>query len=589
MRLILLLVSLIGCFAGIAQKGYRLQYMGVDSPIHAVKLNASFGSRQAAEKYVATLPAQFAARGYASASVDSVEWDSTSARVWIFLGRQYGWGTLSIPPAQVPAWRAAGQEPPKPGDRFVAADVTQWQNSLLDHFANKGFPFAWVVLDSFEVQENKVSGSLVVQSGPPYTIDSIRQLGKLKMKPAVLYRYLQMKKGMPWSQHTINQAGPRLDEWVFANQTQPPQPDMLGSGATLNLYLDPRPSNIISLLLGFMPANAQTPDNKLLVTGDANLLLRNAFGAAESIGVVWQQIQYKSPRLNLSYQQPFLFGSQAGADFWFELFRKDTQFLNLNLRLGIPYALSAKSTGKVMFLHNQTNVSSVDTMEVIRTRSLPEIADMGVSNLGLEYAYNSTDYRRNPTRGWDVLATWLTGIKKIDKSNTIVSLKDPTEPAFNFGALYDTVATTTYQLRLKVQASKYIPVAARQVLKVAAQGGWLQSGNYYRNELFQIGGFRLLRGFDEESIFARGYAVGTVEYRMLAGKNGYFFAFADGGWAQYKDEALQQSKGYVGTGLGMALEAKNSTINISWAIGKQSDQPLDMRQSKIHLGVINYF
>jgi hemolysin activation/secretion protein len=72
--------------------------------------------------------------------------------------------------------------------------------------------------------------------------------------------------------------------------------------------------------------------------------------------------------------------------------------------------------------------------------------------------------------------------------------------------------------------------------------GVLSSPNIFRNELFQIGGYRLLRGFDEESIFATQYGVGTVEYRFLSGLNSYFFAFADIGWVEiYIKELIFQT------------------------------------------------
>nr|MCU0404255.1 BamA/TamA family outer membrane protein [Chitinophagaceae bacterium] len=153
----------------------------------------------------------------------------------------------------------------------------------------------------------------------------------------------------------------------------------------------------------------------------------------------------------------------------------------------------------------------------------------------------------------------------------------------------DSLALNTYQIRLKLNAAKYFPLGRATVFKLGLQAGTYESGNYFRNELFQIGGFKLLRGFDEESIFARRYAVLTSELRLLSGKNAYFFGFLDAGYAGYKDIETQFDHTYFGSGLGMVLETKNSLINISWAVGKRNDLPLDFRQSKIHLGLINFF
>ena len=137
--------------------------------------------------------------------------------------------------------------------------------------------------------------------------------------------------------------------------------------------------------------------------------------------------------------------------------------------------------------------------------------------------------------------------------------------------------------------AKYFPFGRQSAFKAAFSGGWLQSPSIFRNELFQIGGYKLMRGFDEESIFASAYAVTTAEYRYLVGLNSYFFVFAEEGWAQNKSVSVQTSNTFIGAGLGMAFETKAGVFNISYANGKRNDLKFDLRQSKIHIGYLNYF
>ena len=111
----------------------------------------------------------------------------------------------------------------------------------------------------------------------------------------------------------------------------------------------------------------------------------------------------------------------------------------------------------------------------------------------------------------------------------------------------------------------------------------------FRNELFQIGGYRLLRGFDEESIFASQYGVATVEYRYLIGQNSFLFGFSDVGWARNNSLSRDISNTFIGAGLGMAFETKAGIFNISYASGKRDDAKFNLRQSKIHIGYVNYF
>lgn len=581
----------IACFLPLvllAQKGYQLRV--ITNPVDAkFAYKTKFASQQLAQNYLQKLPTDLLSKGYLSASIDSVTYDSSGAKAWLYLGRQYHWGTLKIPAGYDSLLKFSGAGRAVKTFDFSRVQPADVQKKLLEYYANTGHPFASVGLDSVVLTGDTITAVLAIQPGPLYRFDSVHVSGGLKVKPAFLYRYLQVQKAMPYQQQLIDDMDKKLVELPFAELLQPTELSLLASGATANVFLKQKRSNIINVLLGLMPASTQTPNNKLQLTGDANILLRNAFANGETLGINWQQIQYKSPRITLSFQQPYLFGTAAGLDLYFDLLKKDSQFVNLNFRIGLPHQLSRNSTIKVFFQQLQTTVGFIDTNEVKTSKQLPVVNDVSSSNIGLDYWWNSTNYKLNPSRGWEANLNGMAGLKKVKMSSSITALKDSNNPGYEYSALYDSVKKQTYQLRLKANAAKYLSTGKQTVLKLSIQAGWLQSQNYYRNELFQLGGYRLLRGFDEESIFARGYTVATAEYRLLAGKNGYFFAFADGGFAQYKDELQQYSHSYIGTGLGLVVDTKNSLINLSWAFGKRNDLPLDLRQSKIHLGFINYF
>ncbi|HVG12837.1 MAG TPA: hypothetical protein VM843_07525, partial [Flavisolibacter sp.] len=167
-----------------------------------------------------------------------------------------------------------------------------------------------------------------------------------------------------------------------------------------------------------------------------------------------------------------------------------------------------------------------------------------------------------------------------------IALKDPADPAFNYEKLYDTVKLKTFQFRLAGGGAHYFKTGRQTTVKAGLQAGVFGSGNIFRNEAFRIGGYRLLRGFDEESQFVSQYAVGTIEYRILLQRASNFFAFVDGGLGKQLD---RQNHSYLGTGLGISSETGAGIFNLVWAIGKRDDTQFNLRQSKVHLGFINYF
>ncbi len=142
-----------------------------------------------------------------------------------------------------------------------------------------------------------------------------------------------------------------------------------------------------------------------------------------------------------------------------------------------------------------------------------------------------------------------------------------------------------------MSGAHYFKTGNQSVIKAAVNGGWLYAQNIFKNEVYQIGGYKLLRGFDEESIYASSYTVLTAEYRFFIGLNSYFFGFADGGWAQNNayGEIQRKDHTYLGIGIGMAFETRAGIFNLSYATGKRDDMPFNFRQSKIHFGLVSLF
>lgn len=575
-----------------AQKKYQLQYRFADTVdiSSSLGLTKEFEDKIACTQYIFELPKLLQKKGYITASVDSVVMDSAQAEVLLFLGQTYRWALLNVSGVPQELLNAAGYRDKnfkqQPLD-YVAVQLLQTR--LLDKLENTGYPFANVYLDSFDLQQEGITAILKIDKGPLYKIDSIRVYGDVKISNRFLQRYLEMQDASIYQKQKLLNISPRLLQLPYLLEEQKWNMSFLGTGSIVNLYLKERKSSQINGIIGFLPSNDQLEGNKLLVTGDFNLNLKNGFGLGEALTVVFQQIQVQSPRLQMGYLQPFLFGSPFGVDVSFDGLKKDSSFLNINLQLGVQYAFGGNRSGKIFYQRSISTLLTVDTNAIRISKRLPDQIDQTTSNIGLEYEWFTTDYRFNPRKGLDMKITGSAGIRRIKPNNNITSLKDPNNNGFNYQSLYDTVGTKAYTFRMRANVAHYLKAGKNSAFKTAINAGFIQSPRIFRNELYQLGGFRLLRGFDEESIFASAYAVLTVEYRILIGLNSYIYAFADGGTVRNNSQFANTSNTFIGSGLGMAFETKAGIFNIAFAAGKRDDSPLNLRQSKIHFGYVNFF
>ena len=564
----------------------NIQQIDSTTSINTLQLQTTFTSKTKCIEYVHKLSQLLMTKGYISASVDSVWEDSSSVSILLFIGKKYKWDSLHVDEKNWLLLNNLGYSKTSFNNKpFDQQKVNVVYNQLLDYFSNSGYPFAKIFLDSVQMNDNSISATLKIERGELYHVDTINIYGNVKLTKNFVTHYLGIDEKSVYQQSKIDKINGRFAELMFVQQSQPYSLRMLNTGAELNFYLQNKASNQVNALIGFLPANQQN-GGKLLVTGEAQLNLHNPFGNGETLAVDWQQLQPKSPRLDLLFERPYLFHSSLGFKTNFELYKRDSFFLNIHFQAGVFYNISTKQSVSVFVQLNKSNVLSVDTTLVILTRQLPDVIDYTETSLVFAYSFNNTNYRFNPRKGNELTFTTSFGKKYIHENNSILAIKDT---SFNYKTLYDTVQQNGYTFRSTLSAAHYFPLGKQATFKTAFNGGWFQSPNYFQNELFQIGGFRLLRGFDEESIYTNLYAVGTFEYRYLIGQNSWYFVFTDAGYAAYQSSTTNFHHTYLGVGTGLAFETKTGIFNISYAVGKRNDLNFDLRQSKIHIGFVSLF
>lgn len=588
-----LLITTSGSFAQVVKDlPYQLDIHFVDKDnsfkAEALKLQKQFANKASCNDYLSGLTAMLGSKGYPTASVDSIFENENTTTIHLFLGKQYQWIKLKpdgIEKAAVTDSRFKSKD--YEGRLLNIQQLLALQERILNYYENNGYPFAEIFLDSIRLDDNKMEALLRATKGPLYHIDSIRNFGKVKISKKFLRHYLGIYNGSLYNKEKLGLVSKRLRDLPYLQELQPADVTMLGSGSILNLYLAPKRSSQANFLIGFLPGAGQS--GKMQLTADVNLDLKNALSNGETILLKWQQLQIKSPRLNLGYQQPYIFNTNFGVDFTFDLFKKDSTFLQINALLGLQYLLSANQSGKIFGQWQNSFLlgTGVDTNLVKATKKLPPNIDVSAINIGLDYEWNKTDYRLNPRSGNEIKLTGAVGIKNIKKNNEILNL---TDPLFNYASLYDSVKVRSYQLRVKLGAAHFFPVGKQATVKTAFNGGLFVSPSTFRNELFQIGGYKLLRGFNEESIYATRYAVLTAEYRYRLALNSFLFGFIDGGWVKNNYQSINLNNNFMAAGLGLVFETRFGLLNISYAAGKQNDVKFNLREaSKIHFGYVNYF
>ena len=524
---------------------------------------------------------------FLTASIDSLIQQDSIYNAYLFLGEQYD--DFQISNGNIDGFLLKGNDIARFFDQPIRYfQLKEIQEKLLVAAENNGYPFAITQLQAIKIDKNKVQAKLFLKKGKVIRLAPLKTEGEGQLTTNYLENYLGLKAGDLYQKDKILASSQKLQELPFIKETRSPVVRFKDTEATVNLFIDPKKANRFDFLIGVLPNNQES--GKVLITADIDAEFQNQFGKGERIHFEFEQLRPETQRIILETSYPYLLNTPLGIDFEFGLYKRDSTYRDLIWNFGLQYLFEGGNYVKAFSKNTSSALLTIDERAIIRNRQLPQNLDIRNSAFGIAYQLEKLDYRFNPRSGWLLQIEGSAGFKTIKENNKITDLIVENDPTFNFANLYDDLDLTTFQYQLIGRVDKYFPIQKRSTLKTSIQGATIISENpIFRNEQFRLGGNQLLRGFDEESIFATSYILGTLEYRYLIGQNSYFFVFGDMGYVNNKTNETNFSNRPIGVGAGMTFETKAGIFGISYALGKLADAAFEFRTAKVHFGFVSLF
>jgi outer membrane protein assembly factor BamA len=513
------------------------------------------------------------AKGYLAATMDSIYVKDSVFTVHLFTGDIYRWAEIKEELEYEVINQAGVSNLLRKSKAINPLNVSVIMRKVLKWYADNGYPFAKVSLANVVINGTGVNASLKVDRGDQVIFDTLIVKGNSKLAYSYLVNYLGLRKGEIYNEQKLERISTRLKEIPFITEIRKKETEFADNKIRVIIYIDSRKASQFSGVVGILPDNANS--GKVNVTGDVKLRLLSSFNHAELFDLNWSNPLPKSQDLKIKLNYPFLFDMPLGLDAGFNIFKKDSTFLEFERELGIQHFLQGSNYVKVFASLLTSDLISVKGYE--NAIVLPSFADVRTTTYGIGWRYSKLDYRINPRRGFNMEAQAGTGTKVISRNSRLNA------------ELYDSVDLKTNHFNGKGFADIYIPVMARGVINAGASGAWFFSPAIFDNELFRFGGLKTLRGFNEQSINASRYIIGKLEYRYILEQNSYVFIF--GNMAYYENRSRNKfiHDTPYGYGAGITFETKLGIFSFTYALGKQFDNPVLIRDGKVHFGLVNYF
>jgi outer membrane protein assembly factor BamA len=565
MRLLLFFLAFGLPLIGFGQKKYTLTYRNNNFTGFIKHPQREFKDSTKALNYIYNLKKSAISKGFVLASIDTITYTSNhNANIYFVMGRKFRSVQLLIPAKELSFIRKHERINEKliANLDFTPKEITSILSRIHNVYLNNGYPFASIKLNQHDLNNNELTANLEVVRGPYKEWKQIHIKGASKVSEIYISNLIGIRKGSPYNATQLKKIASRIEQVPFLEEVKPHELLFTENGCELYVYLKAIPISSFNGIIGLQP-NPIT--DKLSFTGELNLKLLNLLNRGELLAINWQSIGEQTQSLSSNLNYPFLFNTPFGVDASFDLYKRDTSFLELNSTIGIQYFLKQGNYLKAYYQNLSNSILSGGA----NNPTYNKLGNVKTNYYGLSYLSTQVDYLPNPTRGYKIEVSSAAGSRESQLNDSAQVLKSLT-------------------FRGTIAFELFAPIAKRHTMRLANTTQYYSASNIFENEVYRFGGLNAQRGFNEDELFATTRTSSVLEYRFLLDRNSHVFAFADQTWYENTSNSYSKDTPF-GFGVGLSFSTNLGVFSISYGLGKQRNNPIELNNGKVHFGYIAYF
>ena len=494
--------------------------------------------------------------GYFTCNVDSINLKNQKLKIYLQTGNLISLNSIKV---NLPNSLSLKLRENFNSDKtyFNANDFSEKIKKWIILMNNNGFPFAEFEFEKSEIINSKINLICNLISGPLVKIDSIINPEITKKELQLVYKFTDIRNGDLFELNKIYKISENIKNTGFIEEIRPPAYEFIDNKASIYTYFKPQSKNSINGLVGIQPGENET----VQFTGNVALNFQNALSYGEVLKFNWRRMFNSSQNLIAELSYPFLFNTNFEVQGGLDMIKKDSSFFNFNSKLIINYKSNSNFSNGFLFTNNNsTNLLKDD------------YSSTSVNSFGFVTNFEKLDNLFNPRKGFKIKSEIAYGWKETYAIDTVTNntLKSP-----NFNG--------------NLSFSSYLSLLKRTTFKIKLSGSTIQNNILYENELTRIGGYKTIRGFDEESIWVSSFVLGNFEFRYLIDEKSNVFLFSDFAWTESKTNNFLMEDYFQSFGFGTNISMPNGLLTLIYGLGRKIDNPFLIRTGKIHLGFTSYF
>jgi len=418
-------------------------------------------------------------------------------------------------------------------------DLESVQKNILNYYADNGFLFASVILDSLVLANESLVANININEGSFCEFVEFSFRGNKVTKANTILKISQMKKADHFTPEILEKAADNLRKKTYIKSC-----DIIPLNSKQLLFdIEEDRMSLISGIIGF--DNSQKKNQRF--NGFLNIEFLNLYGTDRSLAVTWQRTSSSHSSIALGYHESGLERFPISADISLMREEVDSTYIKTEFQTEIYYY---DLTSKYGFYGEMEDIYPGSRRPKI-------IENTTFRKLGAFWNYSNLDFYNNPAKGSDYSIKYYTIFSKIgnnDISKQAVELK----------------------------WHNYHKLGNRVVLAALFNVNVIEKKKLTEFESFDLGGNKNLRGFIENQF--SGYQVSwtNLEVRYLLNRNSRFYIFTDHGFVNSLENKFGKLFGF---GVGFKIETRLGMLGIDYAFSYLKNELRNPLDGIIHFGL----
>ena len=435
---------------------------------------------------------------------------------------------------------------------ILLSNTENYINEKLNILEKKGFAQSKIKLDNFNRTNNLFQADLIIELNQVRKINNIEFQGYSQFPVGIKKVFLRKYRSKPFNKSIIKKIHSDFNSLPFVTQVKYPEVLLTIDSTKVYLYLEKRKNNSFDGFLGF-GNNEET--QKLQFNGYLDLNLYNNLNSGERFNLYWKNDGNKQSTFNVNLDLAYIFKSPMALKSNLKIFKQDTIFQNSSFDFDLGYMINYNTK---VFIGYKDNVS-----EAIQKTPSSFVKD-------LKSTFNTVSFEH----------------KKIDFDDSLFPDKFSIFTKFGIGNRTAS-SIKTNQFFAQFQFQKLLELNKKNYIHLKNDTYFLQSNDYFTNELYRFGGIQSIRGFNENSLQGNTFSGIFAEYRHIVSSNLYFYSITDFGY--YQDKANNSEDQLYGLGFGFGLLSNGGLFNLVYANGNTGSQTIKLSNSIVQISFKTYF